>query len=231
MKVFGLIQARMASSRLPGKVMMPLAGIPLFLHIHARLQRVRGIDGVILATTADAANDPMTELAERHGLLVVRWPQEDDIVGRLNAACRHSDADALLKVNADCPLIDPMVVQQVLDEFLAADDADFASNKIEPSFPLGYSVELVSARALRWCDANLVDDEDRELVIKWIMDRPEQFAAVSVRSAVDRSDLDLTVDTPEDFAEVAGIFDALFAKDPHFGLADVLELLDKHPRC
>lgn len=225
MSVYGVIQARMASARLPGKVMMPLAGIPLFLHIHDRLSRVKGIDGVILATTTDPANDDMVALARDNGMTVVRWSDEDDIVGRLCRACEVTGADALLKVNADCPLVDPDIMQALLDRFLAVGTADFASNKIEPTYPLGYSIELVSARALNWCNQNLAGAEERELVIKWIMDRPGQFEAISLKGAADYSALDLTVDTAADFEEVSEIFNRLYVPGEAFGLAAVAEML------
>ena len=225
MNVFGLIQARMGSSRLPGKVMMPLAGTPLFLRIYARLSAVRGLDGIVLATTADPRNDAMAALAERHGLLVARWAEEDDIAGRLNLALDVTGAEAFLKINADCPLADPAVMQAVLDAFLAAGDADFAGNGIEPSYPLGYTVELISARALRWCQENLHSADDRELTIKWIKEHPDRFPAISLRSETDRSDLNLTVDTPEDYALMTEIYDALQPVEPGFGMAAVLDYL------
>tara|TARA_R110002167_G_scaffold182511_1_gene382891 strand:+ start:443 stop:1120 length:678 start_codon:yes stop_codon:yes gene_type:complete len=215
----------MGSSRLPGKVMMPLAGEPLFLRIGERMAQVSGLSGVILATTTDPRNDAMAALAADHGMVVARWAAEDDIAGRLKLALDLSGAEALLKINADCPLADPAIMQLVLDAYLAGPDPDVASNKVEPSYPLGYSVELISARALRWCERNLREAEDRELVIKWILDRPERFPAVSVRCESDHSHLNLTVDTPEDYALMAEIYSALHGHDPLFGMEPVLRYL------
>lgn len=226
MKVVGLIQARMGSSRLPGKVMMPLAGIPLIQHIHHRLSMVPRLDGIVLATTVDRRNDEMVELARSLGMSIVRWPEEDDIVGRLCAACAETEADVLLKINADCPLVDPSIASDILDRFLAAGDVDFASNKLVPRHPLVYSIEIVTARALRWCDENLTDPTDREMTMHWIMEHPEQFNQVSVVGDQDNSHLDLTVDTPEDFEQVSELFDALYDNNPVFGLEAVLEYLE-----
>lgn len=228
MKVFGLVQARMGSARLPGKVMKPLAGIPLILHIHRRLSALTGLSGVVLATSSGSENDAMALLAADNGMLVARWPGDDDIAGRLTAALDISGADAFLKINADCPLADPALMQDVLEAFLAQRDADVACNKIVPSYPLGYSVELISARALRWCNDNLKTDEDRELVIKWILDRPDRFPAVSLSNSRDLSHLNLTVDTPDDYALMSGIFDALYPSNPLFGLDAVLDYLSRH---
>jgi len=224
-RIWGLIQARMGSSRLPGKVMLPLAGRPLFLHIFDRLNRVDGLEGIVLATTSDPRNDEMVELADQHGLSVVRWPEEDDIVGRLCAACDAIGADALLKINADCPLVDPEIMQKLLNLFLQSADADFASNKIEQTYPLGYSVELITARALAWCNRNLDAAEDRELVIQWIMDHPEQFDAISLTGPENYSEYDLTVDTPEDFAQVSAIFECLYRPGEIFGLNSVIKFM------
>lgn len=225
MNVVGLVQARMASSRVPGKVMQTLAGKPLVWHIFDRLRRVRGLSGLVLATTTDPANDALVRLAEDEGVAVFRWHDEDDIVARLVGAARMCGADAMLKVNADCPLADPNLMREVLDEFLADGDADFATNKLRQRYPLGYSVELVSTRALAWCDAKLRSPEDRELVIKWIMEHPERFRAVSVVGPDDNSDLHLCVDTPADMELMAEIFAALWKDGEAFGIDPVMDYL------
>ena len=227
-RVWGLIQARMGSSRLPGKVMMPLAGRPLVLHILDRLNRVNGLSGVVLATTCDARNDPMVDLLGRYGTPVVRCTAEDDIAARLAAALDATGADAFVKVNADCPLFDPAVASELLRRFLES-GADSASNKHPATYPLGYSVEIVGARAIRWCDGNLSSPTDRELCVKWILDHPEQFPTVSIEAAEDRSDLNLTVDTPADYDVMCRIFDALYLPNMAFGLGEVLRYLSKPP--
>ena len=223
-KVWGLIQARMGSSRLPGKVMMPLAGRPLVFHILDRLARMGELGGIVLATTVDRRNDPMIDFLRPYGLPVVRCPEEDDIAARLTMALDVTGADAFVKVNADCPLFDPKIASELLSRFLAA-GADSGSNKTPATYPLGYSIEIVGARAIRWCNANLLATSHRELCIKWILDRPIQFPAVSITAAQDRSHMHLTVDTPEDYEVMRGIFAALYEPGKAFGLTEVLEFL------
>lgn len=225
MKVIGLIQARMGSSRLPGKVMRPLAGQPLIWHIADRLQRVPGIAGNVLATTADTGNDILETFARGHDLPIVRWPEEDDIIGRLLAAARLTGADVFVKVNADCPLIDPGIVAHVLDEFLGEDAIDLATNKLDGSFPLGYSIEIVRVETLRRCNRELKTPAQRELVIQWMIDHPDRFRLLGVSGPGVDVTHDLTVDYPDDYVLMQRIFDALYVPGACFGLDAVLRFL------
>ena len=227
MKVIGLVQARMGSSRLPGKVMRPLAGQPLVWHIVDRLCRAPGIAGNVLATTADPTNDILETFARAHALPVVRWPDEDDIIGRLLAAADLTDADAFVKVNADCPLLDPEIVEGVLDRFLAGDAIDLATNKLDGSYPLGYSVEIVRVETLRRCDRELKQPAQRELVIQWMIDHPDAFRLLGVSGPGIAVAPNLTVDYPDDYALMQRIFDALYEPGACFGLAEVLRLLQE----
>ena len=229
MKTVGLIEARMGSTRLPGKVMREFCGRPMVWHIGDRLRRVDGIDQLVMATTADSRNAPLVAFAEQHGMAVFRAELEDDIAGRLAGAMRLTEADAIMKINGDCPLVDPAVLQILLDRFVEAGDADYASNKVTWSYPLGLSAEVIGRTAVDWCDENLATPQDRELVANWIRDHPDRFKVISVSAPYDVSHLDLTVDTAEDFAEVNRIFEALYREDDCFGLDEILEFLGVDP--
>lgn len=229
-RVVGLVQARMGSSRLPGKVMRDLAGKPLVGRIMDRLEAVPGLCGIVLATTADPRNDRLVEYAKARGCSVYRAQGEDDIAERLIGAARLVGADAILKVNGDCPLVDPEVLTKIVATFLKAEDSDYVSNKIAATYPIGLSAEIIATRALEWCDANLADATDRELVAAWIMHHPQQFKTVSVTSGRDLGHLNWAVDTPEDFAFVERIFAALGDGNRIFGLDEVLEFLDLDAR-
>lgn len=228
MRICGLVQARMGSARLPGKVMKPLAGIPLVGHIFDRMRRIDRLEAVVLATTDSSLNVPLKEFSRSRNIPVFSHPLEDDIIARLVGAAEMMEADAILKVNADCPLVDPDLMNILLDRFLSVSDADFASNKLCPSFPLGYSLELISVGTLRFCNERLSNPEDRELAIQWIMDHRGCFKTVSMEHQSDLSHLNLTVDTPEDFALANRIFDALYSADPVFGMDATLGWLDNN---
>ena len=151
----GLIQARMGSKRLPGKVMKPLADKPLVGHIYQRLVACSQIKTVVLATTQDPLNNSLVDYCIDLGMKVYRDPNEDDIASRLYNSAKFVNADAVLKVNADCPLIDPQILQQLILGYYSDDSLDYISNKIKWTLPEGYSAEIISYNALKWCASNL----------------------------------------------------------------------------
>lgn len=226
-RIVGLVQARMGSSRLPGKVMKPLAATPLIGHIFERLRATAGIDDVVLATTADPRNDPMVEYAQGQNVAIWRQDGEDDIVGRLAGAARHTNADAILKVNADCPMVDPGILSRLTAAFLADPSLDYVSNKVVWTWPEGMSAEIIATQALQWCDANLTGDEDRELVANWVRDHTDRFRRLSIEADRDyyTDHPKLSVDTPEDFAEATAIFDALYRPGHIFGFDAIRSFL------
>lgn len=221
MKVAGVIQARMGSTRLPGKALLPLAGRPLVWHIVDRMRRTERCESIVLATTADPRNEPLVAWAESEGLGVVQEALEDDLAARIAEAVRLTGADVLLKCGGDCPLVDPAVMRAMIDRCVA-EDADFVSNRVRWTFPLGLSCDVVSARAVLWCDAHLKAAEDRELFAIWIRDHPDRFKVISHEWREDLSHHGWTVDTPEDYAFVSSLFDALYQEGACFGFEDVL---------
>lgn len=232
MRVVGLAQARMGSSRLPGKVMRPLAGQPLIGHIFDRLAATPGIDGLVLATTADRRNDPLAAYAEARGIPVYRETGEDDIAGRLAGAARLSGADAILKVNADCPMVDPGILARLVRAFRQNPGVDYVSNKIVWTWPEGMSAEVIATSALEWCAANLASDVDRELVANWIRDHVDRFRRLSVEAEIDHHSggPSLAVDTPDDFDLAVRIFDDLYAAEPLFGFDAIRTWLEADRR-
>ena len=223
--VICVIQARMGSSRVPGKAMLDLAGRPLLWHMIDRMRRVRGVETLILATTADPRNDPMAAFAEREGLGVVRHPVEDDLAGRIAGAIRDVPGDIVLKTGGDCPLIDPDVLQRMVDVAVAAGDADFVSNRVQWSYPLGLSADVLSRGAIEWCDAALTAPEDRELFAVYIRDHPDRFKVVPIVHHENLSHHGWTVDEPADVVFMRDIFDHLYREGEVFGMNAVLDYL------
>ena len=224
MKISGLVQARMGSIRLPGKVMKKIVGKPLIGHIFDRLKKVSSLENIILATTSDPQNDELISYAKKQDILIYRHAEEDDIIARLYEAAELYKSDMILKVNADCPLVDPILLDIAIKLFKESKEPiDIASNKIKKTFPEGYSYELVSTEALKWCNENLDKPIERELAILWIINNSEQFPnRLIIENEIDYSEFGLTVDTKEDFDLVSKIYKKLYKNNKYFGMDEVI---------
>lgn len=224
--IFGLVQARMGSTRLPGKVLKPLAGKPLIGHIFDRLRSV-DLAGVVLSTTQRAEDNDLVDYALSQRVKVYRGPHPDDLAERLYGAAASVNARAVLKVNSDCPLIDPAVLSELLGVFRSDRELDYCSNKSVFTYPEGLSAEIITTRALEWCHLNLRMAPDRELVANWIKEHTDIFKVASVVGPRDLTRYKWSVDTPADYEEVAAIFDACYPANPLFGLKEVLAYIEK----
>lgn len=221
----GLVQARMGSTRLPGKVMKPLAGKPLVWHIIERLLRVHHLDKIVLATTVDVRNDGMVDFVKSNGIPVYREIEENDICRRLINAAREHDADAIVKINGDCPIVDIEMLNDMVDRYRKLGFPDYLSNKVNWTFPKGLSTEIISTTALDFCDKNLTDETDRELVCDWIKGHPTDFSVHSFENDKDLSHFDWMVDTPEDYELMRQIFDSIYDDNQLFGMIEVLNFI------
>lgn len=234
MKLIGLVQARMGSTRLPGKVMKKFAGKPIVWHICDRLKRVDGVDEVVLATGAGSENDCLVDWAVQEGVKFVQHPNDDDIAGRMQKAITMTNADVILKANGDCPLLDVQIASSAIKLFNMTSGCDAVTNKIRQTYPLGFSLEVLGRKCIEWCAQNLTAENDRELMVKWIFDRPEFFKIASLESEESFGHLNLTVDTPEDYEFVGRIFDSLYRDGESFGWPEVKRYLQSKqdiPAC
>ena len=216
----------MGSSRVPGKAMIHLAGKPLIWHMIDRMRRVAGVGPLVLATTGDVRNEPLIEYCKSQGLDIFQHPDEDDLAGRIAGAIQEVEGDIILKTGGDCPLIDPTVLQVIVDTAHQARNADFVSNRIQWSYPLGLSADVVSRSSIEWCDQNLTEPEDRELFALYIRDHPDRFNVIPIINDTDLSHHGWTVDEPEDVIFMRRIFDALYVEGRTFGMQDVLTFLE-----
>lgn len=223
--VIALIQARMASSRVPGKAMLDLVGRPLLGHMIDRVRRVQHVGPMVLATSTDPRNDPMIEFARSEGLRVFRHSPEDDLAGRVAGAIRDIPGDFVLKVGGDCPFIDPAILQRMVDSALADKTLDFISNRIEWSYPLGLSADVLSRRAIEWADKNLAEPDDRELFAIYIRDHSDQFRVLPIIHHEKLNHLGWTVDEPKDVAFAREIFARLYRPGHVFGMQEILDSL------
>jgi spore coat polysaccharide biosynthesis protein SpsF len=217
-KVVCTIEARMTSTRLPGKVLLPARGRPLLEHMVERLKRARRIDAIVLAIPDGAAHEPLAALAARLRIGCFRG-SEDDVLGRVLGAARAHGADLIVETTADCPLIDPAVVDEVVERFLDG-GADYCSNTLERTFPDGMDVQVFPTAVLAEADALTADPADREHVSLYIYSHPERYRLRNVASGHPRwGDLRLTVDTAEDYERVRAIIETV---DPAAGLEAIV---------
>lgn len=227
MTVLAILQARMSSSRLPGKVMADLLGEPMLARQVERLRRCRMIDRLLLATSTDAADDALGDLAGRIGIDCFRGSL-DDVLDRFHAAASGRGADQIVRLTGDCPLADPELIDRLV-ELHVAGGYDHSCNTLNPRWPDGLDAEVMRAEVLEtaWREAKL--PSEREHVTRFIYTRPERFRLGSLVGDTDLSDQRWTVDTPEDLAMVRAVYAALYPANPAFGTEDILAFLAAHP--
>jgi spore coat polysaccharide biosynthesis protein SpsF len=228
MRVVATIEARMRSTRLPGKVLLPILGRPMLELMVERLRRISRLDAIVIATTTDASCDPIEELANRLGVGCHRG-SEDDVLDRVLRAAHSAQADVIVELTADCPLIDPDLTTQTIEAYLAG-DADYVANCLREPYPRGMDVQVFSTATLEEV-ARLTDDPaDHEHVSLYIYEHPERYRLREVPAGPpEAAGLRLTVDTPEDFALVSQIYEALYPSDPAFGLREIFALFARRP--
>ena len=222
-----VLQARMSSSRLPGKVMLPLLGEAMVVRQVERIRRSRRIDGIVFATSTDSADDPLARLAGTLGIPVVRGPL-DDVLARYVLAIEQHDPDVVVRLTADCPLTSPAVIDAVIEQF-AARDVDYCSNTLTLTYPDGLDAEVVRSTVLLDVATISDDSAEREHVTLGVYRRPERYRLGNHAGARDLSLLRWTVDTPDDLAFVTYVYEALYPAKPDFDLVDVLALLEREP--
>lgn len=226
--ILAILQARTSSSRLPRKVMLPVAGAPMLARQIERLQRASRIDRLVLATSNRTEDDCVAELAETSDIASYRGSL-DDVLDRFYGAAEQYRPEWIVRVTGDCPLADWDVIDSCID-FAVAGRFDYASNTLTPTWPDGLDVEVCTFAALeaawREADTNL----EREHVMPFITRRPERFRLGSFeRQGEDLSPMRWTVDEPRDYQFVTRVYDALYRGNPRFTTGDILALLADQP--
>lgn len=228
-RIVATIEARMTSTRLPGKVLKPACGKPMLELMVERLRRVPSLDGIVIATTVNATDDPVEALARRLGVGVHRGSEEDVLRRVLDAALTHK-VDVIVETTGDCPLIDPDTVEACIVEYKRA-SVDYVANVLERTYPVGMDTQVFATDVLADVARRTDDIADHEHVSLYIYRHPEIYSLRNVKApaSLTRPDLALTLDTPEDYALITAVFEALYPADPAFTLADILALLDARP--
>ncbi len=228
MSILGVLQARMGSTRFPGKVLADLHGQPMIIRQVERLARATQLTGLVVATSVDSSDDQLTEILGVHGVEVFRG-ELNDVLGRFIGVASQRNSDVVVRLTADCPLASPAVIDLVISQFLQ-NDVDYASNTLNATFPDGLDVEVVRSAALNWVNSNSTDLHEREHVTLGVYRRPEVFKLLSVMGAPDHSDLRWTVDEEGDLAFVRWVYSELYDSNHEFEYEDVLDLVARHPQ-
>ncbi len=229
-RIVAMVQARMESSRLPGKVLEDIQGQPMLLRVVRRVQRAKSVDQVVVATSTAGSDDPLETVCRDEGLTVYRGDAAD-VLDRVHAAAAAFHADVVVRITGDCPVIDPEVIDQTVQAFLESDPpVDLALNRFvdDRTFPIGLDTEVCSFEALEvaWREADQA--YQREHVMPYLYDPPGRFRVLHVRNDEDLGDYRWTVDTLEDLNFIRAVF-AHFAPDDDFGWREILELVRGRP--
>jgi spore coat polysaccharide biosynthesis protein SpsF len=228
MKTVAIIQARMGSSRLPGKVLLDLAGEPMLARVVSRVRRARTLEGFIIATTTEPSDDALAALCDERG-----WPcfrgSRDDVLDRYYRAARQCGAEVIVRITSDCPLIDPEVIDLVVGEFLRRWPRVQYATTDEPrrSFPRGLDTEVFDFASLERAWREDRNPAWREHVTPYLYRRQDLFTLHNVVHHTDCSAYRWTVDTPEDAEFVRRVYESFGHDD--FRWQDVLSLLQRRP--
>lgn len=230
MKIVATIEARMTSSRLPGKVMLPALGRPMLAHLTSRLKTVQSIDEIVLATTVNATDDVLAEFAEKDGIKVFRG-SEEDVMARVIGAAESAQADVVVEITGDCPIIDPDLIEQTIRVF-KRNNAVYCANSFISSYPDGMDTQVFTLEALKKSFSMTADPQDREHVSRHIVKNPQLFPHVYLVAppSLHWPGLGLTLDEPADYELIRTLIENLDKDNLLFGCGDVIRFLRANPQ-
>ena len=224
-----ILQARLGSSRLPEKVIKPILNRPMIELQLERLLRVKEAQEVILATTNNPKDDILCDIANSLNINFFRG-SEHDVLDRFYGAANAYKVNHVVRCNADCPLIDPLVVDTVIRHYkVNYPKFDYVSNILKPSYPIGMHTEIFSFGTLSDANSNSIDPLEREHVTPYIYRRPNLYSIYNVCDVRDRSGYRLTVDYEIDFEVIKKIYESLYPSNSMFGMNEIIDYLDNHP--
>jgi spore coat polysaccharide biosynthesis protein SpsF len=236
MRTVAIIQARMGSNRLPGKVLMPILGKPMLGHIVDRVRTVPSINQVVVAVPNDGANEVLRRFCADNRITHFAG-SETDVLDRYYQAARQFEADPVIRITADCPIVDPQLIEKLIQRYKSGGydhigvAAGAGADRIDKGrYPDGLDAECFGFSALdrAWHDAT--DPRDREHVTRYIWNNKQIFHCGDLTADVVYPKLRLTVDHAEDFALVSKIYESLYSERSPFLLSDVMNFLERNPR-
>lgn len=225
--ILAVVQARVSSSRLPGKVLLPILGKPMLqLHLE-RLRRMKMADELIVATSDGVSDDPLAGLCRQLGVSCFRGSLED-VLDRFYQAAREHRPSHVVRLTGDCPLADPALIDDIV-RYHVEGGYDYTSNTITPTYPDGLDAEVIRFDCLETAWREARPASQREHVTPFIWSQPDRFKLANYENEEDLSDLRWTVDEPEDFELIEMIYRELYPDKPDFDRADVLRLVRSKP--
>lgn len=224
-RIVAIIQAHMSSSRLPGKVMKDLCGMPALYRMIERLRNCKYLDEIVVATSHLECDDVLIEACEKWGVSTFRG-SNNDVLARFAGTVKEYPADAYVRLTSDCPAIDPYVLEDLI-QFFWDNEYRYASMVSETHFPGCWSFEIFTAELMQENVANATEGYEREHVTPYMYTKQPSIG--SLPGPFDASKYQVSVDTPEDYTVVKSFFEALYPNNPNFTSYDVAKYLDEHP--
>lgn len=228
MKVVCIIQARMGSTRLPGKVLKKICEKTVLEHGIDRLRRAKNIDQIVIATTKCEEDDAIVNEAKRLNIAYYRG-SEENVLSRYYYAAKENNADIIVRITSDCPLMDYEVTEKIVQYYIDnSREYDYVSNTINRTYPRGLDTEVFAFKALKKAFYEAKSESEKEHVTPYIWNNPNLFKLMQYTNAIDYSDLRWTLDTKEDFELIEKIYMNLYtSKNVYFNMNDILELYIK----
>ena len=226
--VLAIVQARMGSTRLPGKTLIDIEGKPLLEHVINRIRYSKMIEEIIIATTNEPEDKAIVNMAKK--LQVKTYAGSSyDVLDRFYQVARLFEGKVIVRITADDPFKDPKVIDDIVNYFLSHPELNYVSNTIEPSYPVGIDVEVFSFEALKTAWENAKKSVEREHVTPYIIYNPGLFNIANYKNSKQLSYLRWTIDTKEDLQMTKEVYNRLYVEDKIFYMDDILQLLQKYP--
>lgn len=228
-RVVIIVQARMGATRLPGKTLLEVMNRPLLAYQYERLKRCKTVDEVVIATSLNAGDQPIVNYCEKHSIPYFRGSETDVLDRYYQTACAFK-ADVIVRSTADCPFVEPEVVDAVVEYYLETEPAyGYVSNIIPRTFPRGLDVEVFPFKNLKEAALNAHTPAEREHVTPYFYEHTQQYKIGSVIRSPDISSYRWTLDTPEDYELIATVLKEVYPVNPKFNLDTLLQAFEEHP--
>lgn len=229
MRVIAIVEARMASTRLPGKTMMMVANKPVLELVIERLSMAKGVDEVAVATTTNHKDDVIVDFCEQNGIPYYRG-SEEDVLRRVLETARKYKGDIIVQSGADCPFYDPELVDELVGIFKSG-NYHYVCNDMKLTYPEGVDAHILSIEVLEEIDKKATKPRDRDDVPRYIWEHPEKYRIFNLEAPEElyHPEIRLTLDYEEDLVLIRHIYEAIYPTNPKFSTLDVIKYLDKHP--